>query len=153
MSVIGRSLVSISTTVRKLRQMSVGTNDSGYFLLPPRGWMEAAEKKEGKRILHFAVKTQEDTLLLVPLFANAKVETQKNSSPETVLKILKQGTLTSKLREVHKGKNIYRIVKIPRAWVHAKERQRNRKMSALRVTANPLTLEVEPIFGDRLKER
>ncbi len=144
--------MSTFPTIRKLRRITVGANDSGYFVMPPRNWMDITEQKEGKKILHFALRTEGENLVLSPVFSTPKVESSRNASPNDVLTMLKDGSLTSKLREVHKGKNVYRVIKIPRVWVHAKEQYRRRRMSALRLTAQPETIVVEPIYGEKLKQ-
>jgi hypothetical protein len=140
-----------ASTVRKLGRISDGAKTS-YFFMPPKYWLDAVEKNAGKRILHFAVKAELAALVLTPLFEEPKVEPPKNSSPEQITGMLKQGTLLSKLRETRKGNNVYRIVNVPRTWVRAKEQQRWRKVTALRFTIEPTRLIIEPVFGDKLNQ-
>jgi hypothetical protein len=138
------------TTIRKLRKISDGINVKTYFLMPPRNYLNDVEKKEGRKILYFAAKAEEDALVLKPVFVEPAVDVPQNSSPETVAQMLKQGNLMIKLREVPKGKNVYRIINVPRAWVKTEERQRNRIVAALRVTTRPDYIIAEPIFGSKL---
>ena len=142
-----------NTTVRKLRREGNGSSDTGYYLMPPKIWLDAAEKKEGKKILGFTLKAEEDALVLNPMFENPRVEPPRNSSPELVTLMLRQGSLISKLREVHKGNNIYRIINVPRAWVRAKEQERNRKVIALSLTTQPTSIIVTPIFANKPRSR
>ena len=121
-------------TVRKLGRISDGAKTS-YFLLPPRNWLDAIEKKAGKKILQFTVKTEAYALVLKPVFDQPGEEQPRNSSPEDVMLMLEQGILMSRLREIHKGKNVYRTVNIPRLWVREREAGTNRKLTALSVTA------------------
>jgi hypothetical protein len=137
------------TTVSKLRRVSDGVKIKGYFLLPPRNWLNAIEAKEGKKIWHFTVKAEGDTLLLNPAFTEPAVSAPRNSSPEAVTQMLKNGSLILKLREIHKGKHVYRIVNIPRSWVNTKEQMRKRTVAALRVTTRPESLIAEPVFQDK----
>jgi hypothetical protein len=138
-----------NTTIRKLRREGNGASDTGYYLLPPRIWLEAVEKKEGKKILGFTLKSEEEGLVLDPMFENPRVEPPRNGSPELVTLMLLQGTLISKLREVHKGNNIYRIIYVPRAWVKGKEQERNRKVIALSVTTKSASIFVAPVFANK----
>ena len=138
-----------STTIRKLRRVSDGGKDTGYFLLPPQNWLDIVEKEEGKKILYFALRTDSYALVLIPIFENPKVEAPQNISPERVELMLKQGTLKSKLREIRKGKHVYRTVNIPRVWVHAEERKVKRKVIALSLTTESESLLVEPIFSGK----
>ncbi|MCW4010085.1 MAG: hypothetical protein NWF05_05640 [Candidatus Bathyarchaeota archaeon] len=141
------------TTIRKLRKVTDGVNVKSYFFMPPLNWLNVVEKKEGKKILHFAVKAQDEVLVLNPVFVEPTVSGPKNTVPEKVTQMLKQGNLMVKLREVHKGRNIYRIINVPRSWVKAEEGQRNRAVVAVRVTTEPESITVTPIFGSKLKPR
>jgi hypothetical protein len=140
-----------ATTVRKLGRISDGANTS-YFLMPPKFWLDSVEKTKGKKILHFSIMTEEETLILTPVFENPKVEPPRNSSPELIAQMLRQGKLLSKLREIRKGKNVYRIVNVPRSWIRTREQEHNRKVNALRFTTEQTSIRVEPVFGDKLKE-
>ena len=138
-----------NTTVRKLRREGNGSSDTGYYLMPPKIWLDAVEKKQGKKILGFTLKSEEEGLVLAPMFENPRVEPPRNGSPELVTLMLLQGTLISKLREVHKGNNIYRIIYVPRVWVKGKEQERNRKVVALSVTTKPASIFVAPVFTNK----
>lgn len=138
-----------NSTVRKLRREGNGSSDTGYYLMPPKIWLDAVEKKQGKKILGFTLKSEEEGLVLDPLFENPRVEPPRNGSPELVTLMLLQGTLIGKLREVRKGKNIYRIIYVPRAWVKGKEQVRNRKVIALSVTTKPASIFVAPVFAKK----
>ncbi len=142
-----------ATTVRKLGRISDGAKDTSYFLMPPKYWLDAEEKKASKKIQQFAIKAEAYALVLNPVFDNSEVEQPRNSSPEQVMIMLKQGTLLSKLREIRKGNNVYRVVNIPRVWVRAREQGQNRKVTALSLTTEPTRILVEPIFGNKLKQR
>jgi hypothetical protein len=138
-----------SAKIRKLRRISDGEKDTSYFLLPPQNWLDAIEKKEGRKILCFSLKTQTYALVLTPMFDNPQDEGPRNSSPEMVAQMLKEGTLIVKLREVRKGPHIYRTVNIPRVWVRAREKGVNRKVVALSLTTEPESLLVEPVFSGK----
>jgi hypothetical protein len=138
-----------STTIRKLRRVSDGGKDTGYFLLPPQNWLETVEKREGKKVLYFTIRTQSYALVLTPIFEEPKTEAPRNSSPETVMLMLKEGSLMGKLREIRKGKHVFRIVNIPRVWVRAEEKKVNRKVIALSLTTDPENILVEPVFSDK----
>jgi hypothetical protein len=138
-----------STTIRKLRRISDGGKDTGYFLLPPQNWLDTIEKKEGKKVLYFSLRTQSYALVLTPIFEEPNSEAPRNSSPENVMLMLKQGNLFGKLREVRKGKHVYRIVNVPRVWVRAKEKEVNRKVIALSLTTDPESILVEPVFSGK----
>ena len=138
-----------STTVRKLRRVSDGAKDTGYFLLPPQNWLDAVEKREGKKVLYFTIRTQSYALVLNPLFEEPQEEASHNSSPETVMLMLKTGSLTGKLREVRKGNHVFRIVNVPRVWVRAEEKKVNRKVVALSLTTDPESILVEPVFSGK----
>jgi hypothetical protein len=130
--------------------MNVG-KESGYFLLPPLNWLEAVEKTEGRKIQSFMFEAEGEALVLNPVFEERKASAPKKGSSDDVSLMLKQGTLEVKLREIPKGRNVYRVVKVPRAWVHTQEMQRNRKMVALNVKTEHACLLVTAIFGDKLK--
>jgi hypothetical protein len=83
------------------------------------------------------------------MFDNPQDEGPRNSSPEMVAQMLKEGTLIVKLREVRKGPHIYRTVNIPRVWVRAREKGVNRKVVALSLTTEPESLLVEPVFSGK----
>ena len=142
-----------STTIRKLRRVSDGVRDTGYFLVPPQNWLDTVEKKKGKRVLYFTLRTESYALVLSPMFEGPKVEAPRNSSPEIVALMLKQGSLICKLREVRRGSHVYRIVNVPRVWVRAKEKEVNRKVVALSLTAEPESILVEPIFSGKPMSR
>lgn len=139
-----------STTIRKLRRANNNDRDTGYFLLPPQNWLDTIEKREDKKILYFAIRTQTYALVLTPKYEEPKEEAPRNSPPEEVALMLKQGILVSKLREVRKGKTVFRIVNIPRVWVRAREKAVNRKVAALSITTDPERLLVEPVFSRKL---
>jgi hypothetical protein len=141
-----------ATTVRKLGRISDGAKDTSYFLMPPKYWLDAEEKNAGKKILHFAIKSEAYALVLSPIFDSSQVEQPRNSTPEEIMLLLKQGTLYSKLRETRKGNNVYRIVNIPRVWVRAREQGQNRQVTALSLTTEPTRILVEPIFGNKMKQ-
>ncbi len=136
-------------TVRKLGRISDGAKTS-YFLLPPRNWLDMIEKNAGKKILQFAIKAEAYSLVLKPMFEQSEGEQPRNSTPEDVMLMLEQGTLMGKLREIKKGKTVYRTVNIPRMWVREREAGTNRKVSALSVIAQPTSLIIEPIFGEKI---
>ena len=138
-----------STTIRKLRRVSDGGKDTAYFLLPPQNWLHAIEEKEGKKVLYFTLRTESYALVLNPLFENPKVEAPRNSPPERVMLMLKQGSLTSRLRDIRKGNHVYRIANVPRVWVRAKEKEVNRKVIALSLTTEPGSILVEPVFSSK----
>ncbi len=144
-----REVGLVSGTIRKLRQ-NIG-KESGYFLLPPLNWLQEVEKAQGKKIQGFNFKSSGETLILSPIFEAPKASTSKQGLADDVLFMLKRGVLEVKLREIPKGRNVYRVVKVPRAWVHAQEMQRNRKMAALNVKTEQQCLMTTPIFGDKLK--
>ena len=144
------SSVSVST-VRKLRRVSNGAKDTGYFVMPPRNWLDILEKKEGRRVLAFKIKSEGEGIILNPTFENPSTESSQNTLPEQVLLMLRQGTLVSKLREIRKGAHVYRIINVPRSWVRTREQRRNRKIVALRLTTEPASIIVEPVFGDKPK--
>jgi len=150
MEASGGRLWMSSTTIRKLRRISDGGGDTGYFLLPPQNWLAAVEKPEGRKVLYFTLRTQTYALELTPKFEENKSEIPRNSSPEVMALMLKEGTLVSKLREVRKGNHVFRIVNIPRVWVRAREKGVNRKVVALSITTNPESLLVEPVFSGKL---
>ena len=137
------------TTIRKLRKVSDGGKDIGYYLLPPQNWLDTLEKKKGKKVLYFNLKTQAYALILTPKFEEPEAEGPRNSSPELVELMLKEGTLISKLRELRRGNHAYRIVNIPRVWVRAREKGVNRKVIALSLTTEPESILVEPIFSGK----
>jgi hypothetical protein len=116
--------------------------------MPPRNWLDTVEKEEGKKILSVTVKAEEDTLVLNPMFENPLVEAPHNSSPELLMVMLKEGTVISKLREIHKGGHLSRIINIPRAWVRAKEQNHKRKVIGLRLTLQPRSIIVVPVFAN-----
>jgi hypothetical protein len=136
-------------TVRKLRRES-GDANAGYVLLPPKNWLEAEEKAASKKILFFSFKAEGNGLTLEPVFENPKVEQPHNSTPEVVEMMMREGTLLGPLREIRKGKSVYRVVKVPRSWVRSEELMRGRVMVALRIMPEPNRLIVEPVFGKRL---
>ena len=139
------------TTIRKLRQISEGGRDLGYFLPPPRNWLETVEKTEGKKILHFTFKSQDEGLVLNPAFEESTVYSSRNSSDD-VRQLLKKGNLKVALREIRKGRNVYRVVKVPRVWIRSQELQRYRKVVALSVTPESEYLVVKPVFGNKIKQ-
>ncbi len=138
-------------TVRKLGRISDGAKAS-YFLAPPKHWLQATEKAAGKKILYFALKSEDESLILTPVFSEPRVEQPKNSSPDVVQQMLETGTLLAKLRDVCKGENVYRTMNLPRSWVRTMEQSRWRKMAALRTTAKQGFLLVEPVFGEKLRQ-
>jgi hypothetical protein len=138
-----------STTIRKLRKVSDGSRDTGYYLLPPQNWLDTVEKKKGKKILCFSLRTQTYALILTPKFEEPETEGPRNSSPELVELMLKEGTLFSKLREIRRGKHLYRIVNVPRVWVRAREKGVNRKVIALSLTTETESVLVEPVFSGK----
>lgn len=140
------------TTVRKLRRMGNGSNSESYLLLPPLNWLDAVEKVQARKIQYFTVRTNGDALVLSPGFENPKVVASPNSSSDDVAQMLREGNLVVKLRNVPKGRNVYRVVHVPRVWVRAKERQHNRKVVALKLKIEPAYLEVTPIYGEKLKK-
>jgi hypothetical protein len=137
------------STVRKLRRIGGNVNKLGYYLMPPKNWIDTVEKEEGKKILGFTVQDEEHTLVLSPMFENPPVEAPHNSSPEQVMMMLKKGTLISKLREIHKGKHISRIINIPRVWVRDKEQWHKSKVIGLRLTVKPRRIIVVPIYANK----
>ncbi len=137
------------STVRKLRRVGDSVNKLGYYLMPPKNWLDTVEKEEGKKILSFAVQDEAHTLVLKPLFENPQVEAPHNSSPEQVMMMLKKGTLISKLREINKGKHISRIINIPRVWVRDKEQWHKSKVIRLHLTVKSRTIIVVPIFAHK----
>ncbi len=139
-------------TVRKLRRES-GGQDAGYVLLPPKNWLEAEEKAAGGKILFFSFKLEGNGMVLEPLFKNPPREQPRNSSPEEIEMMMREGTLLGRLRDLRKGQAVFRVVKVPRSWVRSEEIQRNRRMVALRLTPYPKRLMVEPIFGERLHQQ
>jgi hypothetical protein len=139
-------------TVRKLRRESGGA-DAGYVLLPPKNWLEAEEKAAGKKVLFFSFKTEGNGMILEPVFENPKVEQPRNSTPEVIEMMMRAGTLLGPLRDVRKGQTVYRLVKVPRSWVRSEEIMRGRRMVALRLTPEKSRLIVEPVFGERLRQR
>lgn len=137
------------STVRKLRRVGGSVNKVGYYLMPPKNWLDAVEKEEGKKILSFTVQDEEDTLVLSPLFENPQVEAPHNSSPEQVMMMLSKGTLICKLREIHKGKHISRIINIPRVWVRDKEQWHKSRVIGLRLTVKSRSIIVVPIYAHK----
>ncbi|MCW4019156.1 MAG: hypothetical protein NWF00_10860 [Candidatus Bathyarchaeota archaeon] len=137
------------TTIRKLRQMTIG-KDSGYFLLPPRNWLDAVESAENRKIKGFVLKSEGDALKLTPTFGEPKTASRKGASGNAA-QLLKQGSLTIKLREIPKGRNVYRVVKVPKAWVRTQEMQHYRKVTAVNVKTEPASIVITPIFGEKLK--
>ncbi len=136
-------------TIRKLRRVSDGGKDTGYYLLPPQNWLDTVEKKEGRKVLFFNLKTQTYALVLTPMFEEPKAESPRNSAPELVDLMLKEGTLISRLREVRRGNHVYRIVNVPRVWVRAREKGVNRRVIALSLTIRPESIVVEPVFSGK----
>jgi hypothetical protein len=137
------------STVRKLRRVGDSVNKVGYYLMPPKNWLDTVEKEEGKKILSFTVQDEEHTLVLNPLFENPQVEAPHNSSPEQVMMMLSKGTLISKLREMHKGKHISRIINIPRVWVRDKEQWHKSRVIGLRLTVKSRSIIVVPIYAHK----
>lgn len=137
------------STVRKLRRIGGSVNKVGYYLMPPKNWLDTVEKEEGKKILSFTVQDEEHTLVLNPLFENPQVEAPHNSSPEQVMMMLSKGTLISKLREIHKGKHISRIINIPRVWVRDKEQWHKSRVIGLRLTVKSRSIIVVPIYAHK----
>jgi hypothetical protein len=137
------------STVRKLRRVGDSVNKLGYYLMPPKNWLDTVEKEAGKKILSFTVQDEEHTLVLSPLFENPKVEAPHNSSPEQVMMMLSEGTLISKLREIQKGKHISRIINIPRVWVRDKEQWHKSKVIGLRLTVKSRSIIVVPIYAHK----
>ncbi len=89
-------------------------------------------------------------MVLTPKFEEPKVAPPTNSSPETVLLLLKQGTLLSKLRETQKGNNVFRSLNIPRAWIREREQKVHRQVTALSLTTATDSILVEPVYGGKL---
>jgi hypothetical protein len=139
------------TTVRKLRRISDGV-DTGYILLPPKNWLDAVEKAESKKIVAFTVRAMGEDLVLKPTFEEPKIKKVSGNSSEDVVQMMRQGNLTVKLRDFPKGRIVYRVVKVPRAWVRVREGMRRRKLAALSIKTEPDNLLVSPIFGDKLKD-
>jgi hypothetical protein len=139
------------TTIRKLRKVSDGAKDTGYFLLPPKNWLDEIEKKEGKKVLYFTLSTRTYALVMTPKFEEPQVPPPSNSSPENIMVMLKAGALLSKLRETQKGNIVYRTVYVPRAWIRQKEHEVHKKVVALSVTPEPMSLLVEPVFGKSIQ--
>jgi len=137
------------STVRKLRRVGGSASKIGYYLMPSKNWLDAVEKEEGKKILSFTVQDEEHTLVLMPLFENPPVEAPHNSSPEQVIMMLRKGTLISKLREIHKGKHVSRIINIPRVWVREKEQWHKSKVIGLRLTVKSRSIIIIPIFAHK----
>jgi hypothetical protein len=140
------------TTIRKLRRISDGANDAGYILLPPKNWLDAIEKAENKKIVAFAVKAEGENFILTPEFEEPKIK-KANANSDDVEQLMREGTLTVKLRDLPKGRIVYRVIKVPRAWVRAREGMRRRKLVALRVKEEPSCLLVAPVFGDKIKQQ
>ena len=138
--------------VRKLGRISDGAKTS-YFLMPPKFWLDSVERNEGRKILQLAIKAEAFALVMSPVFDQPEGDQPRNSSPEEVLSMLEEGTLVSKLREVRKGKNVYRIVNLPRVWIREREAGTNRKLTALSIITQSDCITVEPIFGEKLKQR
>jgi hypothetical protein len=139
--------MSSQPTIRKLRKTGDGVN-TGYVLLPPKNWLDATEQEAGKKILYFTLKSRAYALLLTPQFDEPNVPPPVNSSPESVLLMLKQGVLLVKLREVRRGRNVFRLVNLPRAWVREREQKVRRQVTALSVTVEPEGLLVEAVFAE-----
>jgi len=135
-----------NNTVRKLRRKGDSASKVGYYLMPPKNWLDTVEKEEGKKILCVSVRAEEDNLALNPMFENPLVEAPHNSSPKQLMEMLREGTVTSKLREIHKGGRVIRIINIPRAWVREKEWEHRRKVVSLRLTLQPRSMIVVPVF-------
>jgi hypothetical protein len=140
------------STIRKLRRES-GGQDAGYILLPPKNWLESEEKAAGGKILYFSFRLEGNGMVLEPVFEAPSMEQPRNSSPEEIEMMMRQGTLFGRLRDFRKGQAVFRVVKVPRSWVRSEEIQRNRRMIALRLTPYPNRLVVEPIFGERLHQQ
>jgi hypothetical protein len=150
---IGIYMSSNPPTIRKLRKNSDGAKDTGYYLLPPKNWLDETEHQAGKKILYFTLSSRAFALVLTPQFEEPKVPPPVNSSPENIMILLKHGTLLSKLRETRKGNNVLRSVNIPRAWIREREQKIHREVTALSITVEPDCIMVEPVYGGKAMPR